>query len=106
MQEKEALSQSPQWSRAELVCSGAALVDAKRRHRALVRADGAIALISRKDGRERRCGETVGSIHRIGALAQGLEACNGWAFWHVETAEGLISIDALRAEIRAEMAAT
>ena len=49
-------------------------------------------------------GEKVGSIHRIGALAQGLEACNGWAFWHVDTPKGLISIDALRAEIRAEMA--
>jgi modification methylase len=88
-----------------LLAAGAALVDAKRRHRALVRADGAIALISGEDGRERACGETVGSIHRIGALAQGLEACNGWAFWHVETAKGLISIDALRAEIRAELAA-
>src|SRR5262245_10749418 len=76
-----------------LVSAGARLVDAKRRHAALVRADGAIAL-----------GETVGSIHRIGALAQGLEACNGWSFWHVETAKGLISIDALRAEIRAGMA--
>jgi modification methylase len=76
-----------------LVSAGARLVDAKRRHAALVRADGAIAL-----------GETVGSIHRIGALAQGLEACNGWAFWHVETAKGLISIDALRAEVRAGMA--
>ena len=51
--------------------------DAKRKVKALVRADGAIAL-----------GETVGSIHRIGALAQGLEACNGWAFWHLETDEG------------------
>jgi modification methylase len=88
-----------------LLAAGAALVDAKQRHRAVVRADGAIALISGDDGRERSCGETVGSIHRIGALAQGLEACNGWAFWHVETAKGLISIDALRAEIRAEMAA-
>ncbi len=77
-----------------LVSAGARLVDAKRRHAALVRADGAIAL-----------GETVGSIHRIGALAQGLEACNGWSFWHVETAKGLISIDALRAEIRAGMGA-
>ena len=77
-----------------LVSAGAQLVDAKRRHKALVRADGAVAL-----------GETVGSIHRIGALAQGLEACNGWAFWHVETEKGLVSIDALRAEIRAEMAA-
>jgi modification methylase len=77
-----------------LIAAGARLVDAKRRHQALVRADGAVAL-----------GETVGSIHRMGALAQGLEACNGWAFWHVETAKGLISIDALRAEIRARMTA-
>ena len=76
-----------------LLAAGARLVDAKRRHRALVRADGAITL-----------GETVGSIHRIGALAQGLDACNGWAFWHVETPKGLVSIDVLRAEARADMA--
>ncbi len=76
-----------------LVMPGARLRDARRKVEALVRADGAIAL-----------GETVGSIHRIGALAQGLEACNGWTFWHVETAKGLMSIDALRAKIRAEMA--
>ncbi len=75
-----------------LVEPGAKLVDARRRHRALVRADGAIAL-----------GEAVGSIHRIGALAQGLEACNGWTFWHVETPQGLTLIDALRAQVRAEM---
>jgi modification methylase len=75
-----------------LVLPGARLCDAKRRIKALVRADGAISL-----------GETVGSIHRIGALAQGLEACNGWAFWHLETAKGLVPIDALRAEVRAEM---
>src|SRR6266850_863295 len=74
-----------------LVSAGARLVDAKRRHAALVRADGAVTL-----------GNTVGSIHRIGALVQGLEACNGWTFWHVETTKGLISIDALRAEVRAE----
>ncbi len=77
-----------------LVLPGSRLCDAKRKVKALVRADGAIAL-----------GETVGSIHRIGALAQGLEACNGWAFWHVETTKGLVPIDALRAEIRAEMGA-
>jgi modification methylase len=77
-----------------LVAPGVKLVDAKRRHRALVRPDGAIAL-----------GEAVGSIHRIGALAQGLEACNGWTFWHVETAAGLTLIDALRAQVRAEMGA-
>ncbi|HEV3372382.1 MAG TPA: site-specific DNA-methyltransferase [Xanthobacteraceae bacterium] len=100
-----------------LLAAGARLVDAKRRHRALVRADGAITLLTREDGRERPYGtredgrerpygETVGSIHRIGALAQGLDACNGWAFWHVETPEGLVSIDALRAEVRAGMGAT
>jgi modification methylase len=88
-----------------LVSAGARLVDAKRRHRALVRADGAITLIAREDGRERSYSESVGSIHRIGALAQGLEACNGWAFWHVETPQGLVSIDSLRAEVRAEMTA-
>src|SRR5215475_13551766 len=76
-----------------LVTPGARLVDAKKRHKALVRADGAVSL----DG-------TVGSIHRIGALAQGLEACNGWTFWHVETPKGLTLIDELRAKVRAEMA--
>ena len=75
-----------------LVAPGIKLVDSKRRHRALVRADGALAL-----------GEAVGSIHRIGALAQGLEACNGWTFWHVETPQGLTVIDVLRAQVRAEM---
>ena len=77
-----------------LISPGTSLVDAKRRHRALVRADGAITL-----------GDTVGSIHRIGALAQGLDACNGWTFWHVETPRGLTVIDALRAQVRAEMGA-
>ena len=75
-----------------LVKPGNHLVDGKRRHKALVRADGAICI-----------GASVGSIHRIGALAQGLDACNGWTFWHVETPKGLRLIDELRAEIRAEM---
>jgi modification methylase len=74
-----------------MISAGAKLVDAKKKHKVLVRADGAVAL-----------GEQVGSIHRMGALAQGLDACNGWTFWHLETPKGLISIDALRAEIRAE----
>src|SRR6201981_3239149 len=75
-----------------LVTPGIRLVDAKKRHEALVRADGALAF-----------GEAVGSIHRIGALAQGLEACNGWTFWDVEKAQGLTLIDVLRAQVRAEM---
>jgi modification methylase len=76
-----------------MISPGIKLVDAKRRHRALVRADGALTL-----------GETVGSIHRIGALAQGLDACNGWTFWHIETPQGLTVIDTLRAQVRSEMA--
>src|ERR1700687_1104765 len=76
-----------------LVTPGARLSDAKRKVKALVRADGAISL-----------GDSVGSIHRIGALAQGLEACNGWAFWHVERKGALTPIDALRAQVRAEIA--
>ena len=75
-----------------LVSPGIKLVDAKRRHRALVRADGALSF-----------GEAVGSIHRIGALAQGLDACNGWTFWHIETPKGLTLINTLRAQVRSEM---
>src|SRR6195256_3015255 len=71
-----------------MISAGAKLVDAKKKHRVLVRADGAVML-----------GEAVGSIHRMGALAQGLDACNGWTFWHLETPKGLVSIDAMRAGI-------
>jgi modification methylase len=75
-----------------LVTPGAKLVDAKKRHEALVRADGAVSF----EG-------AIGSIHKIGAIVQGLEACNGWAFWHVETPKGLKLIDDFRAQVRAEM---
>ena len=76
-----------------MVKPGKHLVDVKGRYKAMVRADGAISL-----------GNSVGSIHRIGALAQGLDACNGWTFWHLETDKGLTSIDAFRSQIRSEMA--
>ncbi len=85
-----------------LVSPGIKLVDAKKRHKALVRADGAVALVH-ADGAVSLEGQ-VGSIHKIGALAQGLEACNGWTFWHVETPKGLRPIDEFRAQLRAEMA--
>jgi modification methylase len=77
---------------AGLVRPGAVLTDEKRRHTAIVRADGSLAL-----------GQIVGSIHKIGALAQGLPACNGWSFWHVENRGRLVSIDDMRATIRAQM---
>ncbi len=77
-----------------MIAPGTILLDAKRKYAALVRADGAISF-----------GDKVGSIHRMGAVAQGSASCNGWTFWHVETPNGLMLIDELRSEIRSEMAA-
>ncbi|MFS8041488.1 MULTISPECIES: site-specific DNA-methyltransferase [Xanthobacter] len=77
-----------------LVMPGAELTDAKGRFRAVVRADGTLSLAG---------GQNVGSIHRVGALAQGAEACNGWTFWHVEEEGRRHPIDVLRARLRAEM---
>jgi modification methylase len=77
---------------AGLVAPGEQVVDIRRRHAALVRADGAIA-----------AGPAVGSIHKIGALVQGLPACNGWTFWHIVRGGRLTPIDDLRANIRATM---
>ncbi len=77
---------------AGLVPPGTLLRDRARRHVATVRADGTVAL-----------GMIVGSIHKIGALAQGLPACNGWTFWHVERDGVLAPIDEVRETVRAAM---
>ncbi len=74
---------------AAMIPPGTMLFDQKRRHQAMVRADGAVAL-----------GDIVGSIHKIGALTQGLPACNGWTFWHFERNGEKICIDELRARYR------
>ncbi|WP_320199101.1 site-specific DNA-methyltransferase [Agrobacterium sp. rho-13.3] len=76
-----------------LVRPGQVLTDVKRRYSAIIRADGTIA-----------SGGTAGSIHRLGAKVQGLDACNGWTFWHYEDGEALKPIDDLRTVIRSEMA--
>ncbi|TWD48186.1 modification methylase [Agrobacterium vitis] len=65
----------------------------KRKHSAIVRADG--TLVS---------GTEAGSIHRVGARVRGLDACNGWTFWHYEDQGKLKPIDDLRSIIRADMA--
>jgi modification methylase len=78
---------------AGLVKPGETVSDDRRRHSAVIRADGTLAL-----------GPAVGSIHKIGALAQGLPACNGWTFWHVDRGGKRLLIDDLRAEIRTRMA--
>ena len=71
---------------------GTVLTDPQRRHAARVRADGSIV-----------CRDATGSIHKIGAHVQGLDACNGWTFWHFKTDGKLKPIDILRQKVRAEM---
>ncbi len=79
---------------AGLIAPGEMLRDEKGRHAALVRADGTLALTG-------GALEIVGSIHRVGALAQGLPACNGWTFWFRNGPDGVEPIDAARIRYRA-----
>lgn len=65
------------------------LTDAQGRYKAQVKADGSLMV-----------GPVSGSIHKIGALVQGLPACNGWTFWHCERAGRLQVIDEYRALLR------
>ncbi|MGD9739769.1 MAG: site-specific DNA-methyltransferase [Bauldia sp.] len=78
---------------AGLLAPGAVLTDGAGHHRAIVRADGSLEV-----------GRASGSIHRMGAVVQGLEACNGWTFWHFDDGTRLRPIDDLRQVIRQEMA--
>jgi modification methylase len=75
-----------------LITPGTELYDERQRWSALVRADG--SLVS---------GEHMGSIHRVGALVQGAEACNGWTFWHARQGQRFEPIDTFRTQIRAQM---
>ena len=68
-----------------MVAPGTILLDARRRWRAEVKADGTLA-----------CEGHAGSIHKLGALLQQAPSCNGWIFWHVEQEGALVAIDALR----------
>ena len=79
---------------AGLIAPGAVLTDSRRRWQASVRADGTLS-----------SGDKSGSIHRLGAMVQGLDACNGWTFWHFEDAGALKPIDELRAHVRKSAAA-
>ncbi|MET7247076.1 site-specific DNA-methyltransferase [Methylobacterium sp. EM32] len=72
--------------------AGETLTDERRRHKALVRPDGTLGV-----------GPASGSIHKIGALVQGLPACNGWTFWHAERGGRLVCIDDFRGTMRAGM---
>lgn len=75
-----------------MIKPGTILYGPRKTHSAKVRADG--TLIS---------AENKGSIHQVGAQLQGAPSCNGWTFWNIEVNDNLISIDSLRAEVRAQM---
>ena len=65
-----------------------------RRVGARVRADGSLDMAGR-----------TGSIHQMGAAAQGLPSCNGWTFWHIEEEGQLVPLDAKRQAFRQANAA-
>ena len=75
---------------AGLIQPGDVLRDEKGGHEVIVMADGTVAL-----------GQIIGSIHKLGALVQGLPACNGWTYWHRIGERGLEPIDAARIRYRA-----
>jgi len=49
------------------------------------------------------CADASGSIHRIAAHVQGLDACNGWTFWYYRDKGAKQPIDLLRQRARAEL---
>src|SRR5210317_1143 len=73
-----------------LIYPGELLQDVRNRWTAKIRADG--SLISK---------DKKGSIHSVGAHLQGLQACNGWTFWHIKRSGKLVPIDNLRHAARA-----
>ncbi|MDJ0613702.1 MAG: site-specific DNA-methyltransferase [Rhizobiaceae bacterium] len=73
---------------------GAILSDSKKRWKVKVRVDGSLEYEN----------ETA-SIHKMGAKVQGLDACNGWTFWHFRDGKKLLPIDDLRKAYRSEVMA-
>jgi modification methylase len=68
-----------------MIAPGTVLTDSKRRWQARVGADASV-----------EHGGKQGSIHQMGAAAQGAPSCNGWTFWHLADGEALVPLDDLR----------
>ena len=75
-----------------LLPAGTMLHGPAKRHTAKVRADGTLV-----------CKDATGSIHRIAAHVQGLDACNGWTFWHFNSRGTPVPIDFWRQQVRSEL---
>lgn len=72
--------------------AGTELYDPRAKVTAKIRADGTIA----HDGAQ-------GSIHKMGAMIQGTQACNGWTYWHFKADGELKPIDELREQARTRL---
>ncbi|AGH97975.1 site-specific DNA-methyltransferase [Micavibrio aeruginosavorus] len=81
-----------------LLKPGAVLTDPKHEHTAKVGADGNLITDTADGGQQR------GSIHRMGAAAQGAPSCNGWTYWHYRDGKNYQPIDNLRQKLRTELA--
>ena len=77
-----------------LLRAGEELRSPDGRHRARIVADGTLA-----------GGGAQGSIHQLGARLEGAPSCNGWTYWTFKRDGRRVPIDALRQQIRAEVAA-
>lgn len=73
---------------------GEELYSLDNRHKVTVRADGSLV-----------GNDVKGSIHQVGAALQRAPSCNGWTYWHFRREGRMVSIDILRQQIRAELAA-
>ena len=71
-----------------VIAAGTNLTDKHRRVSATVAADGSLV-----------AGSLRGSIHQVGAALQNAPSCNGWTFWHLDRAGGLVPIDTLRGDL-------
>jgi modification methylase len=71
---------------------GTRLFDMKRRWDPVIRLDGSL-----------EWNGATGSIHKLGAVVQNLDACNGWTFWHYESDGSLHQIDELRKNYRSQV---
>ena len=68
-----------------IITPGSILTDNSRTIQATVFADGTISYNTKR-----------GSIHQVGAIVQGKEACNGWKFWYFNNNNNYVLIDELR----------
>jgi modification methylase len=77
---------------SSVISPGSYLYDRSQSVRAIVEADGSIAV--EIPGSELQI--VRGSIHKVGAVIQKTPSCNGWTFWHFQRGDDLVTLDHMR----------